>query len=101
MHQVREAGRILGAALAAVVSVVAPKMLVVGGEIAEASEPLLAGVRESVYQRSSPLATQELRILTSRLGVRAGVVGATSLALEHVLRPAHVDALLAERPLAA
>jgi len=101
MHHVREAGRILGAALAAVVSVVAPKMLVVGGEIAEASEPLLAGVRESVYQRSSPLATQELRILTSRLGVRAGVVGTTTLALEHVLRPAHVDALLAERRLAA
>ena len=101
MHHVREAGRILGAALAAVVSVVAPKMLVVGGEIAEASEPLLAGVRESVYQRSSPLATQELRILTSRLGRRAGVVGATTLALEHVLRPAHVDALLAERRLAA
>jgi predicted NBD/HSP70 family sugar kinase len=100
-HHVREAGRILGAALAAVVSVVAPKLLVVGGEMAEAAEPLLAGVRESVYQRSSPLATQELRIMTSRLGARAGVVGATTLALEHVLRPAHVDALLAERRLAA
>jgi len=100
-HHVREAGRILGAALAAVVSVVAPKLLVVGGEMADAAEPLLAGVRESVYQRSSPLATQELRILTSRLGARAGVVGATTMALEHVLRPAHVDALLAERRLAA
>jgi predicted NBD/HSP70 family sugar kinase len=100
-HHVREAGRILGAALAAVVSVVAPKLLVMGGEMADAAEPLLAGVRESVYQRSSPLATQELRILTSRLGARAGVVGATTMALEHVLRPAHVDALLAERRLAA
>lgn len=96
-HYVREAGRILGAALAAVVSVVAPTLLVVGGEMAEASEPLLAGVRESVYQRSSPLATQELRITTSRLGPRAGVAGAITLALEHALRPAHVDALLAER----
>jgi predicted NBD/HSP70 family sugar kinase len=100
-HHVREAGRILGAALAAVVSVVAPRLLVVGGEMAGAAEPLLAGVRESVYRRSSPLATQELRILPSRLGARAGVVGATVLALEHVLRPAHVDALLAERRLAA
>ena len=100
-HHVREAGRILGAALAAVVSVVAPRMLVVGGEMVDASEPLLAGVRESVYQRSSPLATQELRIITSRLGARAGVVGATTMALEHVLQPAHVDALLAERRLAA
>jgi predicted NBD/HSP70 family sugar kinase len=101
MHQVREAGRVLGAALAAVVSVVAPSVIVVGGQMAEASEPLLAGIRESVYQRASALATRELRILTSRLGPRAGVVGVTTLALEHVLEPANVDALLARRGLAA
>ena len=100
-HRVREAGRLLGAALAAVVAVVAPTALVVGGELAEASEPLLAGIRESVYRRSSPLATGELRIRTSRLGARAGVVGVTTLALEHVLRPASVDALLARRGIAA
>lgn len=101
MHHVREAGRVLGAALAAVVSVVAPTVIVVGGDLADASEPLLAGIRESVYQRASALATRELRILTSRLGPRAGVVGATTLALEHVLEPANVDALLAARGLAA
>jgi predicted NBD/HSP70 family sugar kinase len=100
-HHVREAGRVLGAALAAVVSVVAPTALVIGGELAEATEPLLAGIRESVYRRSPPLATRELRILTSRLGPRAGVVGATTLALEHVLEPANVDALLARRGVVA
>jgi glucokinase len=101
VHHVREAGRVLGAALAALVSVVAPGAIVLGGEMAEAPGPLLAGIRESVYQRSSPLATRDLRILTSRLGPRAGVVGVTTLALEHVLDPANVDALLARRGLAA
>jgi predicted NBD/HSP70 family sugar kinase len=101
MHHVREAGRILGAALAAVVSVVAPSLIIVGGEMADASEPLLAGIRESVYQRASALATRELRILPSRLGPRAGVVGITALALEHVLEPANVDAMLARRAAAA
>ena len=101
MNHVREAGRVLGAALAAVVSVVAPTAIVIGGQLAEASEPLLAGIRESVYQRASALATRELRIVTSRLGPRAGVAGATTLALEHVLEPANVDALLAARGLAA
>src|SRR5215217_4566484 len=101
MHHVREAGRVLGAALEAVVSVVAPNVIVVGGEMGDASEPLLAGIRESVYQRASALATRELRIMTSRLGPRAGVVGVTTLALEHVLEPANVDALLARRGLAA
>jgi predicted NBD/HSP70 family sugar kinase len=97
VHHVREAGRVLGGALAAVVEVVAPTAIIVGGELAGASEPLLAGIRESVYQRASALATRELRIVTSRLGARAGVVGATELALEHALDPANVDALLAPR----
>ncbi len=97
MHHVREAGRVLGAALAAMVGVVAPSLIVVGGELAEASEPLLAGIRESVYRRASVLATRELRIVHSRLGSRAGVVGLTTLALEHVLEPANVEALVARR----
>jgi predicted NBD/HSP70 family sugar kinase len=101
VHHVREAGRLLGAALAAVVSVVAPNAIVVGGDLAQAPGPLLAGIRESVYQRASALATRELRILTSRLGPRAGVVGTTTLALESVLDPANVDALLTRRGLAA
>jgi predicted NBD/HSP70 family sugar kinase len=101
MHHVREAGRVLGAALAAVVSVVAPSVIVVGGEMADASEPLIAGIREGVYKQASALATRELRIRTSHLGHRAGVVGVTTLALEHVLEPTNVDALLARRGLAA
>ena len=45
----------LGAALAAVVSVVAPSVIVVGGSMADASEPLIAGIREGVYQQASAL----------------------------------------------
>jgi predicted NBD/HSP70 family sugar kinase len=100
-HLVREAGRVLGAALAAVVAVVAPTDVVIGGELADDSEPLLAGIRESVYRRSSPIATGQLRVVPSLLGPRAGVVGVTTLALEHALRPAGVDALLARRAIAA
>ena len=37
MHHAREAGRVLGAALAAVVSVVAPSLIIVGGEMGDAS----------------------------------------------------------------
>ena len=73
--RVRDAGRLLGEALASVVSVLAPTAIVVGGEMAEAREPLLAGIRETIYQRSLPLATRELAITTSRLGRRAGLVG--------------------------
>ena len=95
--RVRDAGRLLGEALASVVSVLAPTAIVIGGEMAEAREPLLAGIRETIYQRSLPLATRELQITTSRLGPRAGIVGAATMATEHALSPARVDAFLAAK----
>jgi hypothetical protein len=74
---------------------------VIGGEMAEAREPLLAGIRETIYQRSLPLATRELTITTSRLGRRAGLVGAATVAIEHALSPGRVDALVAQRAVGA
>lgn len=96
-EQVREAGRVLGEALAVIVSMLAPQAIVVGGELAEAREPLLAGLREVVYLHSLPIATGDLQILPSRLEGRAGVVGATALAVDHVVSPENLDRLIAER----
>ncbi|QGQ19951.1 ROK family protein [Cellulomonas sp. JZ18] len=96
----REAGRSIGAVLAATVSMLNPSVIVIGGRVAEAGEHLLAGIREVVYARSLPLATQHLRIVASRTGERAGVLGASAMAAEHVLSPAAVDARLAASPVA-
>ena len=65
-------------------------MIVIGGDVGEAPE-LLAGVREVTIQRSLPLATGELAIVASRLGDRAGVVGAAIMVIEHVLAPDVID----------
>jgi hypothetical protein len=62
--------------------------------VADAGEHLLAGIREVVYSRSLPLATEHLRIVTARTKGRAGVLGASSMAAEHVLSTAAMDALL-------
>ena len=88
---VREAGRSLGEVLAAAVNFFNPAAIVIGGDIAETDEQLLAGVREAIFQRSLPLATRDLRIVRSRLGDRAGITGAALLAIEHVLAPDAVD----------
>jgi len=92
---VREAGRQLGEVLAASVNAFNPAVIVIGGDLAEADEPLLAGVREIVYQRSVPLGTRSLRIAPSELGEQAGVIGAATMAIEHVLEPGSVDRMLA------
>jgi hypothetical protein len=48
-------------------------------------------VREVTFRRSPPLATRYLKIVPSRLGARAGVVGAALMVREHVLAPAAVE----------
>ncbi|MEV0621567.1 ROK family transcriptional regulator [Nonomuraea sp. NPDC050404] len=92
---VRQAGREVGAVMAAIVNFFNPSLIVVGGDIAEAGEQVLAGVRETIYSRSLPLATQHLGIRASELGERAGVIGAAAMVVEHVLAPAVIDRLVA------
>jgi predicted NBD/HSP70 family sugar kinase len=91
---VRQAGRDLGEVLAGAVNLVNPSVIVIGGDVAEAHEQLLAGVREVVYQRSLPLATPHLRIVTSQTGRAAGVLGASVMAVDHVLSAAAIDAAI-------
>jgi predicted NBD/HSP70 family sugar kinase len=91
---VRQAGRDLGDALTSIVNFFNPTVIVFGGEMAEADEQLLAGVREVVYQRSLPLATRNLGIVRSAAGPRAGVVGASVMVIEHILSPAVIDEAL-------
>ena len=94
LRLVREAGRSLGEVLAGAVNFFNPSVIVIGGDLAQADEQLLAGVREVTYQRSLPLATQHLSTVPSRLGDRAGVIGAAIMVIEHVLAPEVVDRAL-------
>ena len=68
-----------------------PAVIVIGGDIAEAAEQLLAGVREVIFHRSLPLATRDLRIVPLAGWRPAGVIGAAIMVIEHVLAPDAVD----------
>ena len=95
---VRDSGRLIGEVLAASVNLYNPSVIVIGGDVSQAHEQLLAGVREVVYQRSLPLATRHLRVVRSQLADRAGVIGAAVMVIEHVLSPAAIDAAIAAAP---
>ncbi|UUZ60225.1 ROK family transcriptional regulator [Nocardioides sp. B-3] len=88
---VRQAGRDMGEMVAMVVNFINPSVVVVGGAMSAAGEHLIAGIRETVYQRSLPLATEHLRILPSAAGEQAGVIGAAALAIAHVLSPEEIE----------
>jgi predicted NBD/HSP70 family sugar kinase len=88
---VRDAGRYLGEVLAECINFFNPGAIVIGGDISEAHQQLLAGVREISFGRSLPMATRDLRMGCSQLGDRAGVIGAAIMVIEHVLAPETVD----------
>jgi predicted NBD/HSP70 family sugar kinase len=94
---VRQGGRFVGEVLASLVNALNPDVIVIGGDLAEAHEQLFAGVREVVYQRSTPLATRHLQIVRSVLQDRAGVFGAAVMAIEHILAPDALDGLFAQK----
>jgi predicted NBD/HSP70 family sugar kinase len=96
IQAVRQAGRDMGEVLTACVSLINPSVIVIGGSMARAGEQLIAGMREVVYTRSMPLATQHLQIVPSSAGANAAVLGASMLAIHHALSPARVDAMVLE-----
>lgn len=83
---VRAAGTAIGTVLAGLVNFHNPRLIVLGGGLTGLGDGLLASVRETVYRRSTPLATRELTITTSALDGRAGVVGAAAMVLSELYR---------------
>lgn len=81
----RRAGCDLGAVLGTVVSLFAPDVIVIGGELGADCPPLLAGVRKGVFQLGHALATRDLRIAASGLGHDAALTGIAIATADEVL----------------
>jgi predicted NBD/HSP70 family sugar kinase len=94
---VRQAGRDIGEVLAMCVSLINPSVIVLGGSVSNVGEHLLAGVREIVYQRSTPVATKHLSVVQSLAAESAAVVGACMLALGYALSPEGIAAMSPRR----
>jgi glucokinase len=94
IQAVRQAGRDIGEVLTTCVSLINPSAIVIGGSLAQAGEHLIAGVREVVYTRSMPLATENLQITQSKAGPDAAILGASMLAIHHALSPESVQAMV-------
>jgi len=94
ISSLRAAGRRIGDAVVEAVGVLNPAMVVVGGDLAEAGDLLVDGVRERVFERSHPLATTDLSVIASPLGADAGLLGAAQMAADAALSPHRVDVLV-------
>ncbi|MFZ3572596.1 ROK family protein [Streptomyces sp. BH097] len=97
LRVVRAGAERIGEVVALLLHVYNPARVVLGGALAGAGDELLAGVRAVVYRQALPLATRRLVLEPSTLADRAGRVGGTVLAVEHVLSPDGVVDLMERR----
>lgn len=91
---IRESGRRVGEVLSTAVTLLNPEVVAVGGDLSGAYEPFVAGLRETVYQRSTAAATRQLRIVASTFGERQGLVGCAAMINQHITSPGAVDRAL-------
>jgi predicted NBD/HSP70 family sugar kinase len=84
---IAEAGRAIGRAVADLLNVLNPELVVVGGELADAGELLLDGVRDAIAGCALPPAAEHARLVTGVLGLRAPVLGAVALVVSGADRP--------------
>jgi predicted NBD/HSP70 family sugar kinase len=75
-----ETGRLLGYGTANLVSLFDPEVLVIGGGLARASNLFLDALRNSMKQYAQPIAAKHVRVVVSRLGGDANLLGVARLA---------------------
>lgn len=72
-------GSDLGKAISGLINMFNPEMIVVGGTLADTGDYLLLPIKSSINKYSLTLVSRETEVRLSKLGERAGVVGACML----------------------
>jgi glucokinase len=75
-------GSRLGVAIASLVNIFNPEVVVIGGGVIAAGELLLAPARAEMLRRALPPSRDVVRVVAARFGVEAGMIGAAALAYD-------------------
>ncbi|MBN1913359.1 MAG: ROK family protein, partial [Candidatus Omnitrophica bacterium] len=78
----RKAGKDLGVALCGVVNLLNPERIVIGGGVAQAGKVLFDKIKETVSQQAMGVQARRVRIVKSKLGKDAGLIGAAVMVRE-------------------
>jgi glucokinase-like ROK family protein len=78
---ITDSGRYLGIAIASLVNIFNPGLVVIGGGVSQLGDLLLEPIRKTVLERSLPSAAKAVRITSAVLGKRASSMGAVVQAI--------------------
>jgi predicted NBD/HSP70 family sugar kinase len=79
----RRAGTLLGYGIANMVNLLDPQVIILGGGLAAVSDLYIASLRAAVLERAQPLSAAQVKVVVSRLGDRANLLGCARLAWDH------------------
>ncbi len=71
----------LGAAIAGLLHIFDPELLIIGGPVADAGADLLIPLREEVWNRSRKLLGREVPLVEQQVADKSGIVGAAGLVM--------------------
>jgi len=80
----KESGEILGHAIASLVNILNPEMVIIGGGISNAGDLLMEPVRLGMLKHAYTIPAAAVKIVRAQLGNDAGLVGAASLAVANL-----------------
>lgn len=97
LAQLEEVGTRIGDALADVVGLLNPQAVIIGGNLAETGERLVAGIRSALLTGTHDFSRRGLVVERARLGDKAGVRGASLMAQDALFDIARVSAATSRR----
>jgi len=77
----RRAGTFIGIAIAGLINLFNPSVVIIGGGVAQSGDLLTAPIRQAVRERAMRASEQSVRITTGMLGRRSFILGATVQAI--------------------
>jgi N-acetylglucosamine repressor len=85
---VREAAGYLGLAIANLIDLFNPALVILGGAVLDAESLFLNPIREAVQRRAFSISLAAVDVVPSSLGFRAAAIGAATLVTNHFFSPA-------------
>ncbi len=76
----RETAQYLATALAGIINVLNPELIVIGGGVANAGKYLFDPLRDMIKKRVFPFLAEKTKIVRAQLGEEAGIIGSAMLA---------------------
>ena len=84
----RRSGTFIGIAIAGLINLFNPSIVIIGGGVAQVGDIITVPIRQAVRERAMRASEQSVRIVTGMLGRRSLLIGATIQALNLAIHSA-------------